>query len=297
MPYHANLLKVVTDVLELPEGASFNDIKKVITEFEDKDCHKSKVERVLKHLREACKLTIKVRGYRYFLERNDNLQRFYSATVGANLAELLMVNAGEDPIIDLGSFILGTDVTCMNEVVTALRERRIIEINYRKLADNSAAWRSIQPMFLRWYASQWYLFARNLPLVPSDPPRAFRLDCIQDVNFGSKFKPKREDSPDFFAHRFIGVSGHDANAVEVVLHMDQHALRWLRSTVEFERFGVTSKALGSPAGWWEVRWTIDPNAEFIELLSRIQADFKVVGPESFKKAYRDRLEVLLKRIS
>jgi hypothetical protein len=50
-------------------------------------------------------------------------------------------------------------------------------------------------------------------------------------------------------------------------------------------------------GWWEVRWTIDPNAEFIELLSRIQADFKVVGPESFKKAYRARLEVLLKRIS
>jgi predicted DNA-binding transcriptional regulator YafY len=79
--------------------------------------------------------------------------------------------------------------------------------------------------------------------------------------------------------------------------MDQHALRWLRSTVEFERFGVTSKALGSPAGWWEVRWTIDPNAEFIELLSRIQADFKVIGPESFKKAYRERLEVLLKRIS
>jgi hypothetical protein len=115
MPYHANLLKVVTDVLELPEGASFNDLKKTITDFEDKDCHKSKVERVLNHLREACKLTIKVRGYRYFLERNDNLQRFYSATVGANLAELLMVYTGEDPIIDLGSFILGTDVAILEK--------------------------------------------------------------------------------------------------------------------------------------------------------------------------------------
>jgi predicted DNA-binding transcriptional regulator YafY len=297
MPYHANLLKVVTDVLELPEGASFNEIKKVITDYEDKDCHKSKVERVLKHLREVCKLTIKVRGYRYFLERNDNLQRFYSATVGANLAELLMVHAGEDPIIDLGSFRLGSEVTCMNEVVTALREHRVMEINYRKLADNSEAWRSIQPMFLRWYASQWYLFARNLPLVKDDSPRAFRMDCIQEVKFGSKFKPKREDAPDFFAHRFIGVSGHDVNAVEVVLHMDQHALRWLRSTVDFDHFGVSLKALGAPAGWLEVRWTIDPNAEFIELLSRIQADFKVIGPESFKRAYRERLEVLLKRIS
>jgi hypothetical protein len=47
MPYHANLLKVVTDVLELPEGASFNDLKKTITDFEDKDCHKSKVERAI----------------------------------------------------------------------------------------------------------------------------------------------------------------------------------------------------------------------------------------------------------
>jgi predicted DNA-binding transcriptional regulator YafY len=297
MPYHANLLKVVTDVLELPGGASFNEIKKVITVFEDRDCHKSKVERVLKHLREACKLTIKVRGYRYFLERNDNLQRFYSATVGANLAELMMVHAGEDPIIDLGSFRLGSDVTCMNEVVTALREHRVIDIYYRKLADNSVAWRSIQPMFLRWYASQWYLFARNLPLVKDDSPRAFRMDGIQEVKFGGKFKPNRGDAPDFFAHRFIGVSGHDANAVEVVLHMDQHAWRWLRSTVDFDHFGVSLKALGAPSGWWEVRWTIDPNAEFIELLSRIQADFKVVGPESFKKAYRARLEVLLKRIS
>jgi predicted DNA-binding transcriptional regulator YafY len=297
MPYHANLLKVVTDVLELPGGASFSEIKKVITDFEDKDCHKSKVERILKHLREVCKLTIKVRGYRYFLERNDNLQRFYSATVGANLAELLMVNAGEDPIIDLGSFRLGSEVTCMNEVVSALREHRVMEINYCKLADNGVAWRSIQPMFLRWYASQWYLFARNLPLVKDDSPRAFRMDCIREVKFGSKFKPKREDAPDFFAHRFIGVSGHDANAVEVVLHMDQHALRWLRSTVDFDHFGVSLKALGAPSGWWEVRWNIDPNAEFIELLSRIQADFKVVGPESFKKVYRERLEVLLKRIS
>jgi hypothetical protein len=218
MPYHANLLKVVTDVLELPGGAMFNEIKKVITDYEDKDCHKSKVERILKHLREECKLTIKVRGYRYYLERNDNLQRFYSATVGANLAELLMVHAGEDPIIDLGSFRLGSEVTCMNEVVTALREHRVIEINYRKLADNSEAWRSIQPIFLRWYASQWSLFARNLPLVKDDSPRAFRMDCIREVKFGSKFKPKREDAPDFFAHRFIGVSGHDANAVEVVLH-------------------------------------------------------------------------------
>ena len=297
MPYHANLLKVVTDVLELPGGAMFNEIKKVITDYEDKDCHKSKVERILKHLREECKLTIKVRGYRYYLERNDNLQRFYSATVGANLAELLMVHAGEDPIIDLGSFRLGSEVTCMNEVVSALREHRVMEINYRKLADNSEAWRSIQPMFLRWYASQWYLFARNLPLVKDDSPRAFRMDCIREVKFGSKFKPKREDAPDFFAHRFIGVSGHDANAVEVVLHMDQHALRWLRSTVDFDHFGVSLKALGAPACWWEIRWTIDPNAEFIELLSRIQADFKVVGPESFKKSYRERLEVLLKRIS
>ncbi len=297
MPYHSNLLKVVTEVLELPEGASFNEIKKVITDYEDKDCHKSKVERILKHLREVCKLTIKVRGYRYFLERNDNLQRFYSATVGANLAELLMVQAGEDPIIDLGSFRLGSDVTCMNEVVTALREHRVMEISYLKLADNSEAWRSIQPMFLRWYASQWYLFARNLPLVKDDSPRAFRMDCIKEVKFGSKFKPSREDAPDFFAHRFIGVSGHDANAVEVVLHMDQHALRWLRSTVDFDHFGVSLKALGAPAGWWEIHWTIDPNAEFIELLSRIQADFKVIGPESFKKAYRERLELLLKRIS
>jgi predicted DNA-binding transcriptional regulator YafY len=152
-------------------------------------------------------------------------------------------------------------------------------------------------MFLRWYASHWYLFARDIKYALSEAPRAFRLDGIEEVEFGQAFEPRKEDSPTFFAQKFIGVSGNDSNAVEVTLNMDHHAASWLESTIDFEHKYFKASKIALPKDWWEVKITIDPNAEFMELLSRIQADFKVIGPESFKKAYRQRLEVLLKRIS
>ena len=185
----------------------------------------------------------------------------------------------------------------MNEVVEGLKTHRELRIFYKKLSGGPKEWRTVRPMFLRWYASHWYLFARDTKYAPTEAPRAFRLDGIEEVEFGQSFKPRKEDTPTFFAQKFIGVSGNDSNAVEVTLHMDNHAARWLESTINFEHkyFNASKKAL--PSNWWEVKLTIDPNAEFMELLMRIQAEYKVIGPESFKTAFAKRLEVLLKRIS
>lgn len=297
MGYNVGLLKAVISALEQQEGASFAELKKAIVDFEQKECHKSKIERVLKYLRETCRLSIKVKGYRYYLERNESFQLFNTAASTAAVADLLNVELGKDAIIDLGAFKIGSDILCMNEVVEGLKTHRELRINYKKLSGGSREWRTVRPMFLRWYASHWYLFARDTKYTLNETPRAFRLDGIEEVEFGQSFKPRKEDSPTFFAQKFIGVSGNDSNAVDVTLHMDNHAAKWLESTIDFDHkhFNASKKAL--PSNWWEVKITIDPNAEFMELLMRIQADFKVIGPESFKVAFARRLEELLKRIS
>jgi predicted DNA-binding transcriptional regulator YafY len=248
-------------------------------------------------LRKTANLTIVTRGYRYYLERNESFQLFNTAASTSAVADLLTVEPGKDAIIDLGAFKIGSDILCMNEVVEGLKTHRELRIYYKKLSGGPKEWRTVRPMFLRWYASHWYLFARDTKYALSEAPRAFRLDGIEEVEFGQSFKPRKEDSPTFFAQKFIGVSGNDANAVEVTLHMDNHAAKWLESTIDFDHkhFKASKKAL--PSNWWEVKITIDPNAEFMELLMRIQAEYKVIGPESFKTSFKDRLEVLLKRIS
>ena len=283
--------------MDRPEGADIGELRNAYSGSNGVPVHVKTIERVLSYLRNKAHLTILTRGYRYYLERNESFQLFNTAASTSAVADLLTVEPGRDAIIDLGAFKIGSDILCMNEVVEGLKTHRELRIFYKKLSGGPKEWRTVRPMFLRWYASHWYLFARDTKYVLTEAPRAFRLDGIEEVEFGQSFKPRKEDSPTFFAQKFIGVSGNDSNAVEVTLHMDNHAARWLESTINFEHkyFNALKKAL--PSNWWEVKLTIDPNAEFMELLMRIQAEYKVVGPESFKMAFAKRLDVLLKRIS
>lgn len=302
-------LKRLIDLVDRNEGATMSELQESYGGKNGGRADRSTIERVLRYYREKLNLTISTRGYRYYLDRNESYQLFNTAASTSAVADLLTVEPGKDAIIDLGAFKIGSDILCLNEVVEGLKAHRELRIYYKKLSGSLREWRTIRPMFLRWYASHWYLFARDTKYALSEAPRAFRLDGIEEVEFGQLFEPKKEDSPTFFAQKFIGVSGNDANAVEVTIHMDNHAAKWLESTIDFtderfspgdlrrRRFNVSKIVLPRPKDWWEVKIIIDPNAEFMELLSRIQADFKVIGPESFKKAYRQRLEVLLKRIS
>jgi len=283
--------------MDRPEGADIGELRNAYSGSNGVPVHVKTIERVLSYLRNKAHLTILTRGYRYYLERNESFQLFNTAASTSAVADLLTVEPGRDAIIDLGAFKIGSDILCMNEVVEGLKTHRELRIFYKKLSGGPKEWRTVRPMFLRWYASHWYLFARDTKYALTEAPRAFRLDGIEEVEFGQSFKPRKEDTPTFFAQKFIGVSGNDSNAVEVTLHMDNHAARWLESTINFEHkyFNASKKAL--PSNWWEVKLTIDPNAEFMELLMRIQAEYKVIGPESFKTAFAKRLEVLLKRIS
>lgn len=291
-------LKRLIDLIDRNDGATMPELRDSYGGKNGGRADRSTIERILGYFREKLNLTISTRGgYRYHLDRNESYQLFNTAASTSAVADLLTVEPGKDAIIDLGAFKIGSDILCLNEVVEGLKAHRELRIYYKKLSGSLREWRTIRPMFLRWYASHWYLFARDTKYALSEAPRAFRLDGIEEVEFGQAFEPRKEDSPTFFAQKFIGVSGNDSNAVEVTLNMDHHAASWLESTIDFDHKHFKASKIALPKDWWEVKITIDPNAEFMELLSRIQADFKVIGPESFKKAYRQRLEVLLKRIS
>lgn len=291
-------LKRLIDLIDRDDGATMIELRDSYGGNNGGRADRSTIERILGYFRDKLNLTISTRGgYRYHLDRNESYQLFNTAASTSAVADLLTVEPGKDAIIDLGAFKIGSDILCLNEVVEALKAHRELRIYYKKLSGSLREWRTIRPMFLRWYASHWYLFARDTKYALSEAPRAFRLDGIEEVEFGQAFEPRKEDSPTFFAQKFIGVSGNDSNAVEVTLNMDHHAASWLESTIDFDHKHFKASKIRLSKDWWEVKITIDPNAEFMELLSRIQADFKVIGPESFKKAYRQRLEVLLKRIS
>ena len=289
-------LKRLIDLIDRDDGATMPELRDSYGGKNGGRADRSTIERVLRYYREKLNLTISTRGYRYYLERNESFQLFNTAAATSAVADLLNVEPGKDAIIDLGAFKIGNNITCLNEVVDGLKSSRELRIYYKKLRGGPREWRTIRPMFLRWYASQWYLFARDTQYPFNEAPRAFRLDGIEEVEFGESFNPRKDDLPTFFAQKFIGVSGDDSRAVEITLHMDHFGASWLESTLDLEKFNSIKRALGKPANWWEIKLTIDPNPEFFELLMRLQAEYKIVGPEEVCQMFRNRLNKLMQAV-
>lgn len=289
-------LEMLVAAMRRAQGADMKELLYVAAKYTGKNVSKKSLERHLRMLREKHLLRIEVRKYRYYVEQDFNMNRFLAASVNNQFAEMVQVKGQEVPVFDLGYFNLGHQGFYMKDVISALKQSRRMEIEYKSLASNISKRRLVEPMFIRWYASQWYLFARDCGLGADEPPRAFRLDCIRDVRLEEPFVARPEDAPGVFGRRFIGVSGHDADAQEVVLHVDAPGYRWLQATVDFEQLDVLAIPLEAPRGWVELRWTIDPNAEFMELLMRLRNSFRIVAPNSLKKQYKKRLLELLKAI-
>ena len=286
-------LERIVDAMRRAQGANMEELRYVAGKYSGKNVSRKSIERYIKHLREKHLMRIDVRRYRYYIESDDNTNRFLAATINNQFAEMVQVKGMEVPVFELGFFNLGQNVYHMIDVVSALKQSRRLTIEYKSLLTNRKATRKIEPMFIRWYASQWYLFARDTAYADDKAPRAFRLDGITDVRLDENFVPRPEDAPGVFGRRFIGVSGHDADAQEVVLHVEGPAFRWLQATLNFDQLDLRHAPLPKKDGWHEIRWMVDPNYELMELLSRLIYKFKVVGPESFKKEYKKRLTELL----
>ena len=289
-------LEMLVAAMRRAQGADMKELLYVAAKYTGKNVSKKSLERHVRMLREKHLLRIEVRKYRYYVEQDFNMNRFLAASVNNQFAEMVQVKGQEVPVFDLGYFNLGHQGFYMKDVISALKQSRRMEIEYKSLASNISKRRMVEPMFIRWYASQWYLFARDCGLEPDEPPRAFRLDCIRDVRLEEPFVARPDDAPGVFGRRFIGVSGHDADAQEVVLHVDAPGYRWLQATVDFEQLDVRAIPLEAPRGWVELHWTIDPNAEFMELLMRLRNSFRIVAPNSLKRQYKKRLLELLKAI-
>ena len=289
-------LEMLVAAMRRAQGADMKELLYVAAKYTGKNVSKKSLERHLRMLREKHLLRIEVRKYRYYVEQDFNMNRFLAASVNNQFAEMVQVKGQEVPVFDLGYFNLGHQGFYMKDVISALKQSRRMEIEYKSLASNISKRRMVEPMFIRWYASQWYLFARDCGLEQDEPPRAFRLDCIRDVRLEDPFVARPDDAPGVFGRRFIGVSGHDADAQEVVLHVDAPGYRWLQATVDFEQLDVRAIPLEAPRGWVELHWTIDPNAEFMELLMRLRNSFRIVAPNSLKRQYKKRLLELLKAI-
>jgi predicted DNA-binding transcriptional regulator YafY len=289
-------LERLVDAMRRPEGANMEELKYVAAKYSGKNVSVKSIERHLRQLREKHLMRIDVRRNRYYIEPGDNTNRFLAASTNNQFAEMVQVKGSEVPVFDLGFFQLGQDVHYMKDVVSALKQSRRITMGYKSMINNEIKTRKIEPMFIRWYASQWYLFARDTAYADDKAPRAFRLDGITDVRLDENFVPRPGDAPGVFGRRFIGVSGHDADAQEVVLHVEGPAFRWLQATLNFDQLDLLHAPLPKKDGWHEIRWMVDPNYELMELLSRLIYKFKVVGPESFKKEYKKRLTELLNSV-
>jgi proteasome accessory factor BC len=154
----------------------------------------------------------------------------------------------------------------------AIRDRRLVEIEYLKEGDRQPATRLVEPYQLERELPNWYLHAFDLG---NDASRSFRLDRIRSAK---KRRERFERRPEFDPHRFGGTQ-------PVRIWYSPQVARW-----EVER-GATPLADGSavrvvPAG---EEWLIG------EILS-YRGEAAVLEPAELRKRVAKRARELSKEL-
>jgi proteasome accessory factor C len=155
----------------------------------------------------------------------------------------------------------------------AIRDRRLVEIEYLKEGEKQSATRVIEPYQLERELPHWYLHAYD---PKNEASRSFRLDRIRS---GKKLRERFERRPEFDPHRFGGTQ-------TVRIWYSPEVARW-----EVER-GATPLADGSavretPAG---EEWLIG------EILS-FRGEAVVLEPAAIRKRIATRSKELFRELN
>ncbi len=120
-----------------------------------------------------------------------------AAGLRAKLIEALAGDLQQLPLIETGLVLQPSNVV-MNGLATAIRGRRVVQLEYYSAARGSLTFRDIEPELLRSSGQAWYLEAYCRSACGS---RTFRVDLIRsarilDETFSPRTKPDAEPGTD-----------------------------------------------------------------------------------------------------
>lgn len=178
---------------------------------------------------------------------------------------------------------------CFQEILDAIRERRVIEIEYEHYRDNSrVAKHSIRPHFLKESQQRWYLVGYN----EEDKLRVYALERISSVELKiSKFKPKKtKDILQIFDNSFGIWADENMPVEDIVIRYDKLDSRFVKSMPLHSSQHIIEEDENSLTIGLRLRITND----FVMALLARSRSMEVIAPLSLRqrveRVFREALE-------
>lgn len=184
--------------------------------------------------------------------------------------------------LEKSSLVRGTEY--LEPLIECIKERRVIQLTYRKFISEEPAEYELHPHLLKEYGNRWYLIAY------SDVEKEFRifgLERIQDIREleGKVYLRKSIDSESFFKNS-VGITKLNEDPSEIVVAFSEHQARYLAT----QPIHDSQALIGEKNGRLHFQFTIVPTFEFTAKLLGWGSEVEVISPPW----YREKVASLLK---
>lgn len=169
----------------------------------------------------------------------------------------------------------------------AIRERRLVAIQYRKFGASEAKRYALAPYLLKEYRNRWYLIGWSSE---RKDYLTFGLDRMESAEpLDARFEPAQDFSSDrFFAHS-IGITEIDAEPQRVVLLCSPLQANYLES----QPLHVSQNIIHRNDGKIEVDFSVLLTYELMEWILGAGSAVLVLEPENLRQRVRESLEKTL----
>ena len=168
----------------------------------------------------------------------------------------------------------------LTPILEAMKQRRVVFINYQKFADTEPSPRRIEPYGLKLDKQRWYLLARKLP---NREMRTYALDRITkfemlderfviDANF---------DAADWYKD-VVGVFvQHEVKTQKVKIRVKSNIANYLRALP----LHMSQTEIERTADYSVFSFTVKPDVEFESCLMRYGSNIEVLEPLELRNKF------------
>lgn len=219
-------------------------------------------------LKNSLNLLLEYKGSEIFSQVEEAIEKLVSKVKIGMMQQEQRLDAFMEPErghADAGLQHLGT-------CVEAIRNRTVIEIDYRRFNKDEGKVHRVHPCYLREYRNRWYLIGWHQK---HQAFSTFALDRIGTISFdyATDYEPPPFDPSHYFKH-VIGMSTPDREPETVVLKIASPQLPFLLS----QPIHPSLTLIEEIEGWGLVQLVVIVNFELKNFILGLGSDAEVISP-------------------
>ena len=174
------------------------------------------------------------------------------------------------------------------DILEAIAQRRIIEIEYKKFDDSKSKKHKLKPILLKEDKQMWYILGIN---IKHENLITFALDRIINIFLTEEeFDPIQFDSAEYFKYSF-GITVSEEEPIDVIISFVPHQGNYLK-TLPIHN---TQEIIKDAEDEFIIKVTVKPSYEFFSKIYSYGSDAIILSPPQLKSQFLKSFKKAIKK--